>query len=152
MKILSRLIALLCLVPALESEAQNAFEFKNPPANYRPTPLWFWNDTRITRQGIDTQLPDLRDKCGYGGISILPFGAKFEPRYLTSDYFDLYGYAIQRAGELGLKMALYDEYGFPSGSGGAINGDGVPRFTNRYPSLTLKRLDKIEEEITGGIS
>lgn len=152
MKILPRMIVLLCLVPVLEGEAQNAFEFKNPPANYRPTPLWFWNDTRVTRQGIDAQLPDLRDKCGYGGISILPFGAKFGPRYLTSDYFDLYGYAIQRAGELGLKMALYDEYGFPSGSGGAINGDEVPRFTNRYPSLTLKRLDKIEEEITGGIS
>ncbi len=152
MKILPRIASVLLLIQALDSAAQNAFEFKNPPAQYRPTPLWFWNDTRVTRQGIDAQLPDLRDQCGYGGISILPFGANFEPKYLTPDYFDLYGYAIRRAGELGLKMALYDEYGFPSGSGGAINGDEVPRFTNRYPSLTLKRLDKIEEEITGGIS
>ena len=45
---------------------------------------------------------------------------------------------------------MYDEYGFPSGSGGWVNADGVPRFANRYPDLTLKRLDKIEEELDGG--
>lgn len=152
MKTLLPTAALLLLLQALPAGAQNAFEFKNPPAKYRPTPLWFWNNTAVSREGVDAQLADLRDKCGYGGISILPFGAKFGPKYLGGDYFDLYAYTVKRAGELGMQMALYDEYGFPSGSGGAINGDDVPRFLNRYPSLTLKRLDKIEEEITGGVS
>ena len=49
-----------------------------------------------------------------------------------------------------MQLSLYDEYGFPSGSGGAIGGDDIPRFLNRYPSLAMKRLDKIEEEVDGG--
>lgn len=32
----------------------------NPSAHYRPKPLWFWNDTRITREGIDEQMAGLR--------------------------------------------------------------------------------------------
>ena len=46
-------------------------------------------------------------------------------------------------------LTIYDEYGFPSGSGGANMGDGIPRFKNRYPEASLSRLDKHEEEIYG---
>ena len=40
----------LCLTLSLA--AQDRQEFRNPSAHYRPKPLWFWNDTRITREGI----------------------------------------------------------------------------------------------------
>ncbi len=49
-------------------------------------------------------------------------------------------------------MSLYDEYGFPSGSMGAINADGVPRFMNKYPDATIKRLDKMEYKVAVGES
>lgn len=49
-------------------------------------------------------------------------------------------------------MSLYDEYGFPSGSMGAINADGVPRFMNKYPDATIKRLDKVEYKVAVGES
>ena len=89
-------------------------------------------------------------RCGYGGFSILPFGPRLAPEYLSGDYFELYRHTARKAAELGVTLSLYDEYGFPSGSGGWVNADGVPRFANRYPDLTLKRLDKIEEELDGG--
>ncbi len=142
--------AALLLLSATGVQAQSPLEFKNPPLSARPTPLWFWNNTAVTSEGVDAQIVDLRDKGGYGGVSILPFGKDFSPKYLSEAYFELYGHTVRRATELGLQMALYDEYGFPSGSGGAINGDDMPRFLNRYPNLTMKRLDKIEEEVTGG--
>ena len=69
---------------------------------------------------------------------------------MHDDYFELYRHTARKAAELGVTLSLYDEYGFPSGSGGWVNADGVPRFANRYPDLTLKRLDKIEEELDGG--
>ena len=47
-------------------------------------------------------------------------------------------------------MSLYDEYGFPSGSMGAINGDDTPRFMQRHPDATIKRLDKTEYQLTAG--
>ncbi len=56
---------------------------------------------------------------------------------------------LKKPRNLGLKMCLYDEFGFPSGGAGAVNGDDKPRFALKYPSLTIKRLDKIETEITG---
>lgn len=130
--------------------AQDAGEFREPSVRFRPRPLWFWNNTTITKEGIDAQMADFRDRCGYGGFSILPFGADLMPKYLSEEYFDLYAHTIDKARELGVTLSLYDEYGFPSGSGGAINADGIPRFENRYPGLTLKRLDKIEDEADGG--
>ena len=130
--------------------AQEPSEFKTPPTKFRPDPLWFWNNTDITKEGIDAQMPGFLEKCGYGGLAILPFGPNLTPKYLTEEYFERYKYAVEKAAELGLTLSLYDEYGFPSGSGGAINADGVPRFRNRFPNLTMKRLDKIEEETRGG--
>ena len=60
----------LCLTLSLA--AQDRQEFRNPSAHYRPKPLWFWNDTRITREGIDEQMAGFVRRCGYGGCSILP--------------------------------------------------------------------------------
>ena len=141
-------VLLLCSV--LQGTSQTPAEFKSPTDRYRPKPLWFWNNTTVTRKGIDTQLKALKEQAGYGGVSILPFGAKFGPKYLSPEYFDLYEYTAGKAEALGMQLSLYDEYGFPSGSGGAIGGDDIPRFLNRYPSLAMKRLDKIEEEVDGG--
>ena len=123
--------------------------FKNPPLTNFPKPLWFWNDTKVTEAGITSQMQGFRDSCHYGGFSILPFGAKFKPEYLTEEYFNVYGKALEKAAELGLTMCLYDEYGFPSGGAGPVNGDGIGRFEKRFPDQTIKRLDKTEFEISG---
>ncbi len=61
----------------------------------------------------------------------------------------IYGKALEKARELGLRMCLYDEYGFPSGGVGPVNGDGKPRFKNRFPEQTIKRLDKKELIVNG---
>ena len=98
-------------------------DFVTPPLQYKPRPLWFWNNVTVTPEGISEQMLNLRDKCGYGGLGILPFGSNFKPKYLEEDYFKVYGVALENAKKLGMKLCLYDEYGFPSGSAGAINGD-----------------------------
>ena len=123
--------------------------FVAPPLEYKPRPLWFWNNTTVTSAGILDQMQKCRDNSGYGGFGILPFGANFSPKYLEESYFTLYGVALKKAKELGMKLRIYDEYGFPSGSAGASNGDGIPRFMNKFPDATIKRLDKVEQLITG---
>lgn len=124
-------------------------EFIEPPLEYATRPLWFWNNTTVTKEGVVKQMREARDRCGYGGLGILPFGKNFKPTYLTEDYFKVYGVALETAKELGMTMCLYDEYGFPSGSAGAIHGDGVRRFADRHPGHTIKRLDKFEQKVSG---
>jgi hypothetical protein len=123
-------------------------DFVNPPLKFRSRPLWFWNNTAVTATEITNQMQGNLDS-GYGGLAPLPFGPNFTPKYLSEEYFALYGAAVKKAKELGMFLTIYDEYGFPSGSGGANMGDGIPRFKNKYPDGTLRRLDKHEDDVTG---
>jgi len=124
-------------------------DFANPPLKFRARPLWFWNDTAVTAAELEAQLQGNRDQSGYGGLAPLPFGGQFMPKYLSPEYFELYAAAVAKARQLGMFLTLYDEYGFPSGSCGANSGDGIPRFKNKYPEATLRRLDKFEEMVAG---
>ena len=123
--------------------------FADPPVPYWPRPLWFWNDCQVTAETIREQMQKSRQLSKYGGFGILPFGKHFRPEYLSDEYFALYGVALEQAKELGMTMSLYDEYGFPSGSAGAPNSRDTSLFAEEYPGLTLKRLDKHEQTVTG---
>lgn len=125
-------------------------EFVRPSISWRPIPLWFWNNTQITERALTEQLQQMVEADGYGGCAILPFGEGFRPSYLSEDYFRLYGLAVNKAQSLGAHISIYDEYGFPSGSMGAINGSGVPTFMNNHPGYTIKRLDKLEYRVNSG--
>ena len=147
------MIALACIISAMvvpvSCKADVKSDFVNPPLKFRSRPLWFWNNTNVTAAEVEAQLQGNRDQSGYGGLAPLPFGASFAPKYLGEEYFALYGAAVKKARQLGMFLTIYDEYGFPSGSGGANMGDGIPRFKNMYPDATLRRLDKYKEDVTG---
>jgi len=147
------MIALACIISAMvlpvSCNADVKSDFVNPPLKFRSRPLWFWNNANVTAAEVEAQLQGNRDRSGYGGLAPLPFGAEFTPKYLSEEYFALYGAAVKKAKELGMFLTIYDEYGFPSGSGGANMGDGIPRFKNKYPEGILRRLDKNEDDITG---
>lgn len=144
-------IAATCLLLAEMGQAQiDNQAFNNPPKASRPIPLWFWNNTTVDGDSLVVEFQRFTSNDGYGGCAILPFGQNFKPKYLSEEYFSLYGKIIKEAGKAGLQMSLYDEYGFPSGSIGAINADGVPRLMNKYPNASVKRLDKVEYPVASG--
>ena len=133
------LIAMSMIAPSVQAtDARD--DFADPPLKYAIRPLWFWNDTNVTETKLVEQMRNAREKCGYGGFGILPFGKNFTPKYLSDEYFEIYGAALREAKKLGMKMCIYDEYGFPSGSAGAIHGDGIKRFAIKHPQDTIKRL------------
>jgi len=139
------ILQLLCVVTHADMQS----DFADPPVKFLPRPLWFWNNTEVTIDVIHEQMQKSRNLSKYGGFGILPFGKEFSPEYLTEEYFAVYGAALEKARELGMTMSLYDEYGFPSGSAGARNSRDVSLFNEKYPELTIKRLDKHEEAVTG---
>lgn len=103
--------------------------------NYASRPLWFWND-KPTKQKITELMENCSLKDGYAGFGILPYKAcKLE--YLGDEYMDLYSFVLSEAEKLNLKICLYDEWWFPSGSAGGI-------LKERYPEACAKRLDMEE--------
>ncbi len=123
--------------------------FEEPPVRYWPRPLWFWNDTLVTRPSVEEQMEKAFNLCGYGGFGLLPFGKGFAPAYLSDSYFEIYSAVLDKARQLGMTLSLYDEYGFPSGAAGAPNSSDISLFSQRYPDRTIKRLDNIEFDVTG---
>ena len=120
--------------------AIDATKFSDPPLENKSRPLWFWNKVGTTPNEIREIMTQCRDQSGYYGFGILP--AVEQDKYLSDDYFALYGAALEKAEELGLKMCLYDEYWFPSGSAGG-------QFGKRFPHLVMKRLDLQAADVEG---
>lgn len=115
--------------------------FQNPPASSKSRPLWFWNDevSNMTVEKVQEIMERSYQESGYYGFGILP---QWLSGYMSEEYMTLYRAALEKAKELGMKMCLYDENGFPSGSAGGI-------LAKTYPEATAKRLDKTEQDVDG---
>jgi len=88
---------------------------KNPIKEFTPIPFWFLND-EPNEEKIEQQLTDYVDK-GVEGIVLHPrIGIPREIPYLSEPYFKVVKYVVQTARRLGMKIVLYDEGMYPSGS------------------------------------
>ncbi len=82
---------------------------------FTPIPFWFWNDY-LTEEEILRQMKEMKDK-GVDGFVIHPRkGLPKEIEYLSGEYFYFVRYAVSRAKEMDMKVVLYDEAMYPSGS------------------------------------
>ena len=61
--------------------------FADPEKQYRPIPLWFWNNTTVNETELLDQFRQMVEKDGYGGCAILPFGKNFTPEYLSEELY-----------------------------------------------------------------
>jgi hypothetical protein len=87
----------------------------DPPAQYRPAPLWIWNDD-MNEQRIREQLKELKQH-GFGGAFVHPRPGLVTP-YFGDEWFELWSAALDEAELLDLKLYIYDENSYPSGFAG----------------------------------
>ena len=130
-----------------ESEIQNYNQlielFKDPPAEFRPVPFWVWHET-VTEEKIREQLVDFSEK-GFGGVFVHPrYGMITE--YLSGEWFDMFEYTMEVAGELGLFVWIYDENSYPSGFAGGLVPYYVPDSYIHGQSLRIHRMDRFEPD------
>ena len=114
-------------------------DFAQPPAQWKSRPLWFWNaplDKSKTAEIMERSVAS-----GYYGFGILPTKQMGVP-FMSADFLSQYKHAVDTASRLGLKMCLYDEFWFPSGSAGGL-------LREHYPEALSKRLDLVETNLTG---
>lgn len=105
-------------------------EFLSPKAEFTPFPFWFWND-ELSEAEIERQMREFLNK-GVDGFIIHPrIGLPRRIGYLTDEYFHYVRYAVELAEKLGMRVILYDEAMYPSGS---CHGEVVkenPAFASR---------------------
>ena len=84
-------------------------------ADFRPSAFWFWNADMDTAR-IEQMIEEM-SKCGLREILIHPI-YPMEVEYLSAEFFDLYRFSLGLARDRGIKVWIYDEYGWPSGNAG----------------------------------
>jgi hypothetical protein len=108
-------LAGLSLQSPADDYARVVHSFRTPGAEFRPAPLWVWND-RLTRGQVETQLRDFKER-GIGGVFIHPRPGLITP-YLSKEWLSLCRHAVETGRRLGLKVWIYDENSYPSGFAG----------------------------------
>lgn len=95
----------------------------------RPRPLWFWNGP-LSAAATRSAIAKMDEQCGYGGFAILPAHG-LAPSFMSKAFLNHYRIAVEEAESRGMKVCLYDEYWFPSGSAGGLLGQKFPEALSR---------------------
>ena len=102
--------------------------FKNPPAEDRIKPFWFWN-SKLERDELLRQIDYTHENATGGVFMHARFG--LETEYLSKEWFDCIRLCIERAEQYSMEVWIYDENPFPSGIGG-LKVSKQPSFRSRY--------------------
>jgi len=113
---------------------------KSPPDEFRPYPFWFWNG-ELSKEEITWQMEECRRQKIYA-VMIHPRHGLVTP-YLGDEYMAMIVHTVKEAERLGMKVWLYDEYNWPSGT---VAG----RLLRDYPQYRMKYLHHEYRELNGG--
>src|SRR5688572_30823443 len=91
--------------------------FRDPPAEYRGTPFWSWNN-RLDVPQLLRQI-DVFRAMGFGGFHIHA-RTGLDTEYLGDAFMNAVAACTERAAALGMLAWLYDEDRWPSGFAGGI--------------------------------
>lgn len=108
---------------------------QNPSEEFSPIPFWFFND-KPDKGRIKKQLADYVEK-GVNGLVLHPrIGIPREIPYLSDACFQVIKYVVETAAELHMKVVLYDEGMYPSGSAHGMVVAANPEFAARGITIT----------------
>jgi len=117
-------------------------ELQNPSAEFTPIPFWFFND-EPDEERIQKQLADYAEK-GVNGIVLHPrIGLPDTLPYLSEDYFKWIRFIVAQADKLRMKIVLYDEGMYPSGSAHGMVVEENPDYASK--GITIKETESVKE-------
>jgi hypothetical protein len=114
--------------------------FADPPREFGMIPFWFWNDD-LHEDELISQLRAFH-KAGFGGV--LPHarvGLSRRVGYLTDEFFRLLRLVVEEAARLGMKVILYDEASYPSGSARGMVVAQNPAYASQIIRLWEKEIE-----------
>ncbi|MBR0365608.1 MAG: hypothetical protein IJH94_02260, partial [Clostridia bacterium] len=119
----------------------------HPDREFSPMPFWFWND-RLDEDEIKKQIREMNDK-GVNGFVIHPrIGIPGDIEYMSDKYLSYVKCAVEEADRLGMKVILYDEAMYPSGSAHGMIVQRHPEFASR--GIRCEESSKSKAELEAG--
>lgn len=120
-------------------------EIMEPPVEFTPVPFWFFNDEPDERK-IRHQLEDFAEKGVHSFVLHPRIGIPETIPYLSPAYFETVRFIVKTASEIGMKVVLYDEGMYPSGSAHGMVVEENPEFASkgitRIKNLTKEAGDR----------
>lgn len=118
------------------NKALNFIEkLKNPSDEFSPIPFWFLND-ELNDEEIVRQLRAFKEK-GVCGVVLHPrIGIPESIAYMSDEFMHYITTAVETAAELDMKIVLYDEAMYPSGSACGLVAAANPLFASQCIILT----------------
>ncbi|WP_343247966.1 glycosyl hydrolase [Diplocloster hominis] len=110
-------------------------ELTNPSEAYRSAPFWAWND-RLKEGELVRQIDGMKEQ-GMGGFFIHSREG-LETEYLSEEWMQAVGTAVDRAAKQHMEAWIYDEDKWPSGSaGGLVSKAERKKYTAKAISLEV---------------
>lgn len=110
-------------------------QLQNPPREFTAIPFWFLNGD-LTDAELRRQLADFAAHGIYGVVLHPRMGLSPEITYLGERYFALIRTAVEAAAALDMKIVLYDEGMYPSGSASGLVVKDHPELASEGITLT----------------
>lgn len=116
-------------------------ELATPRPEFSQIPFWFWND-RLDENEIKRQMADFREHGVYGFIIHARMGLPKDIPYMGERWLQLVRAAVEEAARTNMRVCLYDEGMYPSGSAhGAV--------VRSNPAFAAKGLMMTSQDVTG---
>lgn len=135
-------ITLCPLVTVLGSEPSDwRRELTQPGPEFSQLPFWFWND-QLSNEEIGRQMAEFRRQGVYGFVIHARMGLPKEIAYMGPRWLEHVRFAVEEAARTGMRVCLYDEAMYPSGS---AHG----RVVKSNPAFAAQGLAMHCEDVTG---
>ncbi len=108
-------IFLACFLVPFVLSGQIPKQFIDPPGEFSVMPFWFWNDTLKTDE-ILHQIKEFDEHGVYGFVIHPRMGLPSNMKFLSPEMLGYMKVAIEEAARRNMKVILYDEGSYPSGS------------------------------------
>lgn len=119
-------------------------ELEHPAKEYTPIPFWFLNGD-LREEELERQLEDFAAHGIYGVVLHPRMGLPERIQYLKESFFRYIRAAVKKASELDMKVVLYDEGMYPSGSACGMVVEGHPELASE--GIGLVRETRSGDEI-----
>lgn len=128
----------------METQEKLLREVLQPGMEFTPIPFWFFNDA-FDEERVKNQLTDYVEK-GVNGLVLHPrIGVPKDMPYLSEEYFRAVRFIVKTAAELKMKVVLYDEGMYPSGSAHGMVVQANPEYASK--GIIILDADKAQEKL-----